>query len=333
MTAAKRVAHGVLPRSWTRPTASAAPPPLRRLASTGPSSRPSLATTAPSGPPKPPRRSLFLLSTALLSTGLVAGYAVAVAAPRPQLVSLVFPVPTPHPPPSDHPDAVENRELIEKGLHELDVVKRLKEDVVPLAPPAPESSSSSSDAAESSLVKAAANTAEGTATSPSDTALAPKYTLSRPYASTPPGPHSLSGYTLRGPGKFAVPPLVFTTRDKKESVLVVHVGGGMCGHEGVVHGGLLATVLDEAMGRTALQNLPTNIGVTATLSMRYKKPTFANQYLVIRTSLTKQQGRKAWVHGRIENTEGETLVEAESLFVEPKFAQFLSNSSVREALK
>ena len=77
-----------------------------------------------------------------------------------------------------------------------------------------------------------------------------KYTVSRPYAATPPGPHSLSAYTLRGPGKFAVPPLVFTTQDKRESVLILHVGDGLCGHEGVVHGGLLATVLDEALGRT-----------------------------------------------------------------------------------
>lgn len=61
----------------------------------------------------------------------------------------------------------------------------------------------------------------------------------------------------------------------------------------------------------ALLNLPTNIGVTATLSLKYKKPTFANQYLVIRTELVEQKGRKARVKARIENTEGETLVEAE----------------------
>lgn len=45
--------------------------------------------------------------------------------------------------------------------------------------------------------------------------------------------------------------------------------------------------------------------------MKYKKPTFANQYLVIRTELVEQKGRKAWVKGKIESTDGETLVEAE----------------------
>ncbi|GAA6049216.1 hypothetical protein JCM3770_003315 [Rhodotorula araucariae] len=328
MTAVKRIARPALSGARARRCSAPAPSAHHALST---STRPSLAAAAP--PAGPPRRSLFLLSTALLSTGLLAGYAVALVAPRPPLLSLVFPIPTPHPPPSNSPEAVESTALIERGLHELDVVRRLKAEVVPALSAAEEPSSSPAGASApqaSSLVLAAQ---ELSPTSPADTPVLPRYTLSRPYASTPPGPHSLSGYTLRGPGKFAVPPLVFTTTDKRESVLVVHVGGGMCGHEGVVHGGLLATVMDEAMGRTALLNLPTNIGVTATLTMKYKKPTFANQYLVIRTTLTEQKGRKAWVKGRIENTEGETLVEAESLFVEPRFAQFLSNSSVREALK
>ncbi|BGP43018.1 hypothetical protein JCM10449v2_007033 [Rhodotorula kratochvilovae] len=325
MTAPRRIAQSALLGARARPCRVPSPSAHHALST---STRPSLAAAAP--PAGPQRRSFFLVSTALLSTGLLAGYAVALVAPRPPLLSLVFPVPTPHPPPANSPEAVESTALIERGLHELDVVRRLKAEVVPAVSPLEPSSSSSSPPQASSLARAAQELAP---TSPADTPLAPRYTLSRPYASTPPGPHSLSGYALRGPGKFAVPPLVFTTTDKKESVLVVHVGGGLCGHEGVVHGGLLATVMDEAMGRTALLNLPTNIGVTATLTMKYKKPTFANQYLVIRTTLTERKGRKAWVQGRIENTEGETLVEAESLFVEPKFAQFLSNSSVREALK
>lgn len=203
---------------------------------------------------------------------------------------------------------------------QLEVVKQLQAETVSAPPP---STATSAEQSPSEISK------QDDATAP----LVKKYTVSRPYAATPPGPHSLSAYTLRGPGKFAVPPLVFTTQDKRESVLILHVGDGLCGHEGVVHGGLLATVLDEALGRTALLNLPTNIGVTATLSLKYKKPTFANQFLVIRTELTEQRGRKAWVRGKVEDLDGQTLVEAEALFVEPRMAQFLSSSSVREALK
>ncbi|KWU41849.1 Thioesterase/thiol ester dehydrase-isomerase, partial [Rhodotorula sp. JG-1b] len=227
--------------------------------------------------------------------------------PRPRIVSLVFPVPTTHPPPRESPEHRAHTKEIERDLMRLEVVKQLQAETTPTT----------------------TTKREGEGAPP----LVKKYTVSRPYAATPPGPHSLSAYTLRGPGKFAVPPLVFTTQDKRESVLILHVGDGLCGHEGVVHGGLLATVLDEALGRTALLNLPTNIGVTATLSLKYKKPTFANQFLVIRTELTEQRGRKAWVRGKVEDLDGQTLVEAEALFVEPRMAQFLSSSSVREALK
>ena len=120
---------------------------------------------------------------------------------------------------------------------QLEVVKQLQAETVPAPPP---STATSAEQSPSEIPK------QDDATAP----IVKKYTVSRPYAATPPGPHSLSAYTLRGPGKFAIPPLVFTTQDKRESVLILHVGDGLCGHEGVVHGGLLATVLDEALGRT-----------------------------------------------------------------------------------
>lgn len=186
------------------------------------------------------------MSTALVSTGLVAGIALALVAPRPQIVSLIFPLPTPHPHPAHSEEGKLHTKDIERGLHQLELVKQLKQETVPLA------SLSQSEADSTSAGSAlTAEAGKGLApTSDAATPLAKKYTVSRPYAATVPGPHSLSAYTLRGPGKFAVPPLVFTTADKKESILVLHVGSGLCGHEGVVHGGLLATVLDEALGRT-----------------------------------------------------------------------------------
>jgi hypothetical protein len=60
--------------------------------------------------------------------------------------------------------------------------------------------------------------------------------------------HLTSG-ALRGPGKLALPALVRVKKDESESFIFVHVGRGMCGHDGIVHGGLLATLLDETLGR------------------------------------------------------------------------------------
>ncbi|KAA1079077.1 hypothetical protein PGTUg99_013892 [Puccinia graminis f. sp. tritici] len=145
--------------------------------------------------------------------------------------------------------------------------------------------------------------------------------------------HSLTYSTLRGPGKFAIPPIVFINKDKTEAVVVVHVGDLMCGHDGIVHGGLLATICDEGLAALAFSNLPNMIGVTASLKLDYKKPVLANQFIILRSWLPGDRapkGRKVWADGRIENLAGDVLVEAESLFVEPKGAKFISNSQVKE---
>jgi acyl-CoA thioesterase FadM len=61
--------------------------------------------------------------------------------------------------------------------------------------------------------------------------------------------------------------------------------------------------------RQALLALPNTIGVTATLELAYKKPTFANQFVVVRADLKELKGRKAWVEGHIEDLDGQVLVE------------------------
>ena len=73
----------------------------------------------------------------------------------------------------------------------------------------------------------------------------------RPYISIPEERrvNSLTAGALRGPGKLALPPLVLAKKDESESMLVMRVGRGLCGHEGIVHGGLLATLLDESLAR------------------------------------------------------------------------------------
>ena len=45
------------------------------------------------------------------------------------------------------------------------------------------------------------------------------------------------------------PPLALVRSDEQETETYLHVGRGLCGHDGIIHGGLLATILDEAMGR------------------------------------------------------------------------------------
>jgi hypothetical protein len=74
----------------------------------------------------------------------------------------------------------------------------------------------------------------------------------RPYVNYPEERrvNNLTAGALRGPGKLTLPALVRARKDESESIVLVHVGRGLCGHDGIVHGGLLATLLDEILART-----------------------------------------------------------------------------------
>ncbi|KAI1364450.1 Adenylylsulfate kinase-domain-containing protein [Xylaria arbuscula] len=137
--------------------------------------------------------------------------------------------------------------------------------------------------------------------------------------------HHLTGGLLSGPGRIVVPPLVFEEAGGKGIVAISYLGSELCGHPGIVHGGLLATMLDEGLARSCFAALPHKIGVTANLNINYRAPAKADSYVVLRATTTKVEGRKAWVEGRIETLvgEGETpvvLADATALFISPKQA-------------
>lgn len=130
-----------------------------------------------------------------------------------------------------------------------------------------------------------------------------------------------------------VPPYYFNEKGGKSMVQIFYVGADVSGHPGLVHGGFLATMLDEGLARCAFPAMPNKVGVTANLSINYLKPTMAGQFLVLRATTTKVEGRKAWAEGWIESlevVEGEEpakLVEATALFIEPKHAKVCRSSS------
>ncbi|CAO2650512.1 Nn.00g018040.m01.CDS01 [Neocucurbitaria sp. VM-36] len=157
----------------------------------------------------------------------------------------------------------------------------------------------------------------------------PKYIASRPHLKIPEKlrAHNLTGGTLLGPDKIAVPPLQFTTLDGSSFVSIQYLGTALCGHPGIVHGGLLATLLDEGLARCCFPALPNKVAVTASLNIVYKAPVMAGQIIVLRAETTKVEGRKAWVKGWLETLADESkgekavvLTEGEALFIEPRQA-------------
>lgn len=149
---------------------------------------------------------------------------------------------------------------------------------------------------------------------------------SRPHMRQPPEQrkHSLTSGTLLGPGKIPVPPLAFT-KEGEEIVVLMYLGTELCGHVGMVHGGMLSTLIDEGLARCCFAALPNKIGVTANLNINYRAPVKAGSYVVLKARTQKVEGRKAWVDGRIEvlgedEKPGKVLVEATAMYVEPKYA-------------
>lgn len=137
--------------------------------------------------------------------------------------------------------------------------------------------------------------------------------------------HSLTAGTLLGPDRLPVPPIVFCD-EGKNLVSMSYLGTDLCGHVGIIHGGMLATLLDEGLARCSFASLPHRIGVTASLTVNYRKPCPAGSFVVLKAETIKAEGRKVWVKGRIEllgkdETPGTLIAEAEGLFVEPKYAK------------
>lgn len=134
-------------------------------------------------------------------------------------------------------------------------------------------------------------------------------------------PYNLTQTTLRGPDMISREPRVFTDDESGSLIAFYHLGLKLAGHSKIVHGGLAAVLLDECMGRACFPRLVGKVAVTAKLDLSYKNPIPVNSVVVIRADTTKVRGRKAWVEARIEDArEGTVLVEAEALFVEPKWA-------------
>lgn len=155
----------------------------------------------------------------------------------------------------------------------------------------------------------------------------PDFEESRPHLRYPEGirARSLTAGALAGPNKLVVPPFVFAHREGKSLVSLMYLGTDICGHPGIIHGGMLATLLDEGLARCCFGALPNKVGVTANLNIDYRAPAMANSYVALRAETVKVEGRKAWVEGRIETLpeqgkEPVVLVEAKALFIEPKQA-------------
>jgi hypothetical protein len=86
------------------------------------------------------------------------------------------------------------------------------------------------------------------------------------------------------------------------------------GVDSIAHGGWVAAVFDEFMG--AAQALSGKVGMTASLTTQYHKPTPLNKPLTLEARLEESDGRKTRVHAEMKD--GDTVTAScQALFVLP----------------
>ena len=86
------------------------------------------------------------------------------------------------------------------------------------------------------------------------------------------------------------------------------------GPTGYLHGGIIATLLDETMSKSVRAS--GRIAVTSELKIDYLRPVPSGAPIRLEGRVVRSEGPKHWTEARILNGRGTPLARAEGLFVE-----------------
>lgn len=102
---------------------------------------------------------------------------------------------------------------------------------------------------------------------------------------------------------------------------LIALGSSVCGHPGLVHGGISATICDETLGALAYMlkrdgALPAGPAFTARLEVDYKKPLPAGSEVCCTARLISVEGRKIWASVQLaDKPDGTVFAAGKALFV------------------
>jgi uncharacterized protein (TIGR00369 family) len=88
------------------------------------------------------------------------------------------------------------------------------------------------------------------------------------------------------------------------------------GPQGYLHGGIIATLLDETMSKAVRARGLT--AMTRKLEVDYARPVPSGAPIRMEGKITASEGRKHWVQARLLNAVGSELVLGKGLFIEIK---------------
>jgi len=91
------------------------------------------------------------------------------------------------------------------------------------------------------------------------------------------------------------------------------IGKDFQGSMGMLHGGIIALLMDEAMGKVC--RLSEVRAVTAELSIKYLRPIRVEQEIVVEAFQVKREGRDMYHEGTISDSTGKVLARGTGRFV------------------
>lgn len=134
----------------------------------------------------------------------------------------------------------------------------------------------------------------------------------------PDGSRRNHGNTVVGLRNPVAPPLRIETGKDGTSYAAFHLGAPYEGPPNLVHGGVSALILDQMLGEAAAAAKAP--GMTGRLTVTYRRPTPLGE-LSAKAWVHEVAGHKTTVRGHIIGPDGEPTVEAEGLFILPRWAR------------
>ena len=108
--------------------------------------------------------------------------------------------------------------------------------------------------------------------------------------------------------------LDFLLADDGSVVSFPVVASAFEGHPGYLHGGIIATLLDEAMSKAVRARGSTSM--TRKMEVDYLRPVPSEVPLRLEGRIARNEPRKHWAEARILDEKGKLLAEAKGLFIE-----------------
>jgi uncharacterized protein (TIGR00369 family) len=108
--------------------------------------------------------------------------------------------------------------------------------------------------------------------------------------------------------------LEFLLAEDGSAVCLTAVPDRFDGHPGYLHGGIIATLLDEAMSKAVRACGLT--AMTGRIEIDYLRPVPSGAQLRMEGRIVRSEGRKHWTEARILNARGTALAQAKGIFIE-----------------